>query len=81
MKNKMNALYKISFIFSLVCIPLLVAAIIIAYVFEKTGLSIIFSASGALLAFAGIILGLLSKPKANKTELKSVENSDCHRLS
>lgn len=69
MKNKMNALYKISFIFSLACIPLLVAAIIIAYIFERTGLSIIFSASGALLAFAGIILGLLSKPKPDKTKI------------
>ena len=76
MKNKMNALYKISFIFSLACIPLLVAAIIIAYVFEGTGLSIIFSASGALLAFVGIILGLLSKPKSDKSKI-SIDTKEC----
>lgn len=78
MKNKMNALYKISFIFSLACVPLLITAIIIAYLLGNVELSIYFSAGGALIAFAGIILGLLSKPRPDKFDKakKSIDTKD-----
>lgn len=65
-KQKMNFLYKISFIISLLCIPLLVLSLVFAYLLDNKILSVIFSASGALLAFIGIILGMYSKPKKNK---------------
>ncbi len=65
-KRRMNFLYKISFILSLLCLPLLVISMIVAYLFEEPEFSVIFSASGAFLAFLGIILGMCSKPKKPK---------------
>lgn len=62
-KKRMNFLYKISFIISLMCVPLLVLSMLFAYLWENQTVSIIFSASGAALALIGIILGMLSKPK------------------
>ncbi len=68
---KMNFLYKISFVLLMLCIPLFVVSIIVAYLLEQTYISIIFSAGGALLAFVGIILAMFSRPK----ELKDVDNT------
>ena len=65
-KKKMNFLYKIAFILSLMCIPLLVISLIVAYAQEQPGWSVLFSGSGAFLAFIGIILGMVSKPKKPK---------------
>ncbi len=65
-KRKMNFLYKISFIISLMCLPLLVLSMLFGYLFENQKLSLVFSISGAALALIGIILGMLSKPKKQK---------------
>ena len=65
-KRRMNFLYKISFILCLLCLPLLVISMIVAYLFEEPEFSVIFTASGAFLAFLGIILGMCSKPKKPK---------------
>lgn len=69
-KKKMNFLYKIAFILSLTSVPLLVIALIVAYLQEKPEWSILFSAPGAFLAFLGIILGMCSKPKKPKKKKK-----------
>lgn len=69
----MNGLFKTGFILLMVCIVLLIAAIIVAYLFEKTYFSVVFSASGAFLALLGIIFVMLSKPKKEKTENNSEE--------
>ena len=65
-KRRINFIYKISFILCLLCLPLLVISMIVAYLFEEPEFSVIFSASGAFLAFLGIILGMCSKPKKPK---------------
>ena len=54
-KRKMNGLFKTGFILLMVCIAMLIAAIITAYLFEQTYFSAVFSAGGAFLAFLGII--------------------------
>lgn len=69
----MNGLYKTGFILLMVCIAMLIAAIIVAYLFEKPYFSAVFSAGGAFLAFLGIIFVMLSKPKKGKTIQKSEE--------
>ena len=69
-KKKMNFLYKIAFILSLTSLPLLVISLIVAYLQDKPEWSILFSASGAFLAFVGIILGMCSKPKKPKKKKK-----------
>lgn len=74
-KKKMNFLYKIAFILSLMCIPLLVISIIVAYLQEQPEWSVLFSASGAFLAFVGIILGMLSKPKKKRRRKKRTEEA------
>ena len=71
-KRRMNFLYKISFILCLLCLPLLVISMIVAYLFEEPEFSVIFSASGAFLAFLGIILGMCSKPKKPKKKKRKV---------
>ena len=80
----MNGLFKTGFILLMVCIVLLIAAIIVAYLFQSPYFSAVFSASGAFLALLGIIFVMLSKPKKEKTENiseelqeeNSVDNSD-----
>ncbi len=72
-KTKMNGLYKTAFILLIVCILLFIAAIIVAYAFNRPKFSAIFSAGGAFLAFLGIIFAALSKPKEIKKE-QSEEN-------
>lgn len=67
-KTKMNGLYKTAFILLIVCILLFIAAIIVAYAFNRSKFSAIFSAGGAFLAFLGIIFAALSKPKKIKKE-------------
>ena len=62
----MNACFKIGFIFLMVCIGLLAAALIFGYLVKNELVCILFSAGGVLLAFAGIILVLCSKPKKPK---------------
>lgn len=69
--QKMNFLYKISFILLILCLPLFIISIIVAYILEKTYFSIVFSSGGALLAIIGIILCMLSNPK----KLKNVEEN------
>ena len=75
-KRKMNFLYKISFIISLLCVPLLVLSLIFAYKFEKTLLANIFSGSGVLLAFIGIILAMCSKPKKIKPKKRRKKKAE-----
>ncbi len=69
----MNGLFKTGFILLMVCIVLLIAAIIVAYLFQSPYFSAVFSASGAFLALLGIIFVMLSKPKKEKTENNSEE--------
>ena len=59
----MNGLFKTGFILLMVCIAMIIAAIITAYLFEQTYFSAVFSAGGAFLAFLGIIFVMMSKPK------------------
>lgn len=75
-KKKMNFLYKIAFILSLMCVPLLVISIIVAYLQEQPEWSVLFSASGAFLAFVGIILGMLSKPKKPKKKRRRKKRTE-----
>ena len=65
-KRRMNGLYLTGFILLMVCIAMLIAAIITAYLFEQTYFSAVFSAGGAFLAFLGIIFVMMSKPKKEK---------------
>lgn len=69
----MNGLFKTGFILLMVCIVLLIAAIIVAYLFQSPYFSAVFSVSGAFLALLGIIFVMLSKPKKEKTENNSEE--------
>ncbi|MGN0501316.1 MAG: hypothetical protein ACI4HN_00165 [Ruminococcus sp.] len=72
-KRKMNGLFKTGFILLMVCIAMLIAAIIVAYLLGKPYFSAVFSAGGAFLAFLGIMFVMLSKPKKEKPE-QSTEN-------
>lgn len=72
-KRKMNGLFKTGFILLMVCIAMLIAAIIVAYLFQRPNFSAVFSAGGAFLALLGIIFVMLSKPKKEKTENNSEE--------
>ena len=65
-KRKMNGLFKTGFILLMVCVAMLIAAIITAYLFEQTYFSAVFSAGGAFLAFLGIIFVMKSKSKKEK---------------
>ena len=65
-KRKMNGLFKTGFILLMVCIAMLIAAIIVAYLFGRPYFSAVFSAGGAFLALLGIIFVMLSKPKKEK---------------
>lgn len=65
-KRKMNGLFKTGFILLMVCIGMLIAAIIVAYLLERPKFSAVFSAGGAFLAFLGIIFVMVSKPKKEK---------------
>ncbi len=71
--KRMNIFYKLAFIFLLICILMLVAAIIVAYALEQPVLSVVFSGAGAFLAFLGIIFAAISKPKKAST-LRNSEN-------
>ena len=83
-KRKMNGLFKTGFILLMVCIVMLIAAIIVAYLLERPKFSAVFSAGWAFLAFLGIIFVMLSKPKKEKPKQNtedlqdenSVDNSD-----
>lgn len=83
-KCKMNGLYKVGFILLMVCIVMLIASIIVAYLLKRPGFSAVFSAGGAFLAVLGIIFVMLSKPKKEKPaqnnedfeEKNSVDNYD-----
>ena len=72
-KRKMNGLFKTGFILLMVCVAMLIAAIITAYLLERPIFSAVFSAGGAFLALLGIIFVMLSKPKKEKTENNSEE--------
>ena len=63
MINKMNACFKIGFIFLMVCVGVLAAALIFGYVLNIELACKLCCLGGVLLAFAGIILVLCSKPK------------------
>ena len=69
----MNVLFKIAFILLCICIPLLIAGIVVAYLFGKLNFSAVFTGSGCLLCFVGIILAMLSKPKKLKKKLPDVQ--------
>lgn len=83
-KRRMNGLYLTGFILLMVCIAMLIAAIITAYLFEQTYFSAVFSAGGAFLAFLGIIFVMKSKSKKEKPvqnvekaqEENTVDNSE-----
>ena len=62
----MNGHYLTGFILLVVCIAMLIAAIITAYLFEQTYFSAVFSAGGAFLALLGIIFVMKSKSKKEK---------------
>ena len=66
--NKMNGLFKAGFILLMVCIPMFLASLIVAYLLYEAYLSVIFSGGGAFLAFVGIILTMFSQPKVQKAE-------------
>ena len=66
MNNKMNACFKIGFIFLMVCVGLLAAGLIFGYVIVNEIACMLFCMGGVALAFAGIILILCSKPKKIK---------------
>lgn len=65
-KRKMNGLYLTGFILLMVCVAMLIAAIITAYLLERPIFSAVFSAGGAFLAFLGIIFVMKSKSKKEK---------------
>lgn len=67
----MNGLYKTGFILLMVCVVLLIAAIITAYLFEQIYFSAVFSAGGCFLALIGIILVMKSQPKNSKEKNNS----------
>lgn len=71
--KKMNFLYKTGFILLTICIPMLLGAIITAYLFEKTYFSAVFSVGGSFIAFIGIILTMFSKPQ-NEKVCKQADN-------
>ncbi len=75
--KKMNIFYKLAFILLLICILMLIAAIIVAYLLDRRVLSVIFSGAGAFLAFWGIIFAAISKPKKASTLRNSekIENN------
>lgn len=83
-KRRMNGLFKTGFILLMVCVAMLIAAIITAYLFEQTYFSAVFSAGGAFLAFLGIIFVMKSKSKKEKPvqnveeaqEENTVDNSE-----
>ena len=62
----MNGLYLTGFILLMVCVAMLIAAIITAYLLERPIFSAVFSAGGAFLAFLGIIFVMKSKSKKEK---------------
>lgn len=64
--NKMNGLFKAGLIILLVCIPMFLMSLVVAYIVEEIYLSAVFSAGGAFLAFLGIIFVMCSKPKKIK---------------
>lgn len=83
-KRKMNGLFKTGFILLMVCVAMLIAAIITAYLLERPIFSAVFSAGGAFLAFLGIIFVMKSKSKKEKPvqnfeeaqEENTVDNSE-----
>ena len=83
-KRKMNGLFKTGFILLMVCVAMLIAAIITAYLLERPIFSAVFSAGGAFLAFLGIIFVMKSKSKKEKSvqnveeaqEENTVDNSE-----
>ena len=77
MKTKMNACFKIGLIFLLVCAALLAGALIFGYVLSNEKACMFMSMGGVVLAFAGLILVLVSKPKKQKyKKSKPMENVD-----
>lgn len=66
MKNKMNVCFKLGFIFLMVCVGVLAAALIFGYVMKIELVCMLCCLGGVLLAFAGVILVLCSKPKKPK---------------
>ena len=66
MINKMNACFKIGFIFLMVCVGAIAAALLFGYIFNIELACKLCCLGGVLLAFAGIILVLCSKPKKPK---------------
>ena len=77
MKRKMNACYILGFIFLMVCVGLLAAAWAVGYMLNQNFICTLLSLGGVLLAFAGIILVLCSKPKKPKPKkAKAPKNAD-----
>lgn len=66
MKNKMNVCFKLGFIFLMVCVGALAAAMIFGYVITNKTVCTLCCMGGVVLAFAGIILVLCSKQKKPK---------------
>ncbi len=77
MGTKMNACFKIGFIFLLVCAALLAGALIFGYILSNEKVCMFMAMGGVVLAFAGLILVLVSKPKKKKSKkAKPIENVD-----
>ena len=74
--NKMNGLFKTGFILLMVCIPMFLASLVVAYLLDEIYISVIFSGGGAFLALVGIILTMFSKPKVQKIENDEFSSDD-----
>ena len=66
MKNKMNVCFKLGFIFLMVCVGALAAALVFGYIMSNKTVCTLCFMGGVVLAFAGIILVLCSKQKKPK---------------
>lgn len=66
MKNKMNVCFKLGFIFLMVCVGALAAALVFGYIISNKTVCTLCCMGGVVLAFAGIILVLCSKQKKPK---------------
>ena len=64
--RKMNGLFLAAFVLGLVAVACSLGAMAAAYIWKRTEVAAIIGASGALCAFAAIILAYRSKPRKPK---------------
>ncbi len=76
---KMNILYKLSFIIMILSVVLLIAAVGLGYIMEKSWPVMVLCCVGVFLCLAAIIMTMLSKPKkpkVKKTKIKDYSEED-----